>query len=589
MRSKSLKPILFSAILWLILYSAESAAAQAAEDDSLRIMRLLSEADQQLLKNQQESVRLTRQAYSESTRKGAYLKGLTSLMLGRAYQQQRDYHLARKYYLESLDWREKWDDPALLAVIYMLLSENHSHLHQFPEALAYGHKALAISKSLSDREQKLTAFQHMGSTHSWAYHDSAERDTYSPAFSLDSALYYFELAKQMGPFTPSQKASLSTSLGITYFHLADKRAIDHFREALAIRKELKEVSREIDVLQFLGQAYVSQKYYSAARLALDEAHKRYKEGQFEDEFLMTKISWGYVRLFKATGNYKKAFHWIVQANKGRDRRLLADREGAISSLTVQYETEKKELLLQKQRDEIEKQTQNLYHEQNIKRISIFGGILMLIAAGIFYLLYQRNRRLSRFNAILLQEQNHRLNNNLQRLSSVMDFQLISLVDGQAKKLLKENLARIQTIALLHRHLCLRNDSAVPVSDYLRQIVQHLLEVGSLPGLNVSYSIEDLVLESRQLLPLGLIVNEVVTNALKYAYTNVASPSLCVTFSQSPSGYLLVVSDNGPGAQQTSDSNSIGLRLVELFVRELKGTFQLSYENGTVFRLEFSKK
>ncbi|ODS83758.1 MAG: hypothetical protein ABS46_05605 [Cytophagaceae bacterium SCN 52-12] len=546
--------------------------------------KMLGISDSLLFEAPAKSLMLAQEAY-KMTGNSLYLKGTASLIMGKVYQQQRDYYTARKHYLESLELRRKWGSPDLIGVTMLALSENNAHLHHFDEAIGYARQAVDLIRKTGNELGLSMAYMQLASTHSWAYSTAKSRDMLTPRFSTDSALHYYKLAEQY-EHQPDQKAWLHYGIGITYIHREDSAAVPYLEKAVAIRRKLGQLYLLIDAMQFLGRAQVYRKDYLTAEKLLDEAYGLYKSHTLDDDFLLSKIAFSNVLLHQATKSYKKAFEWLLTGNKTRDRRLLDDREGAISQLTVHYETEKKEALLKQRETELARQREMLGYERKIKWI-MFGSLVLAIGTlGMVFYLYRKNRELSLHNATLVKEQNHRIKNNLQRLSSLMDLQLRKLTSRETRSLLQENVNRVQTIGLLHRHLNNTTRLSISMPLYLETLVEGLKDIYIIPGLRIDYRIAPVVLPSQQAMSLGLIVNEVVTNAFKHAFPKATSPQLEIILSRSDTGCHLQISDNGQSEIVAASPESIGLQLILLLARELKAVHRLSQENGTVFDLKF---
>lgn len=197
---------------------------------------------------------------------------------------------------------------------------------------------------------------------------------------------------------------------------------------------------------------------------------------------------------------------------------------------------------------------------------------------------------------LLQEVHHRVKNNLQIVSSLLKLQADSLADPSAASLLRESQQRVLAMALIHeRFYTGKHMAAIEFDSYARTLVQELVYSYAGRAGNVTGRIlpPPIFLSIGQAIPCGLILNELVTNAFKYAYTGDKKGEVTVELHESPEGRIrLAVSDYGkglPAGFSTKDSKSLGLKIVDVLAKQLGGT--LTYETGerTTFILDFPRE
>jgi PAS domain S-box-containing protein len=194
--------------------------------------------------------------------------------------------------------------------------------------------------------------------------------------------------------------------------------------------------------------------------------------------------------------------------------------------------------------------------------------------------------------VLLQEVHHRVKNNLQVISSLISMQARSLPKDASREALQECQTRVQAIALIHEKLYQSRDYAqVPFAEYARSLVSTVFEATGVAPDRVSLVLatEDVALAVDKAIPCGLILNELVTNALKHAFPDGRHGTIRVELGQLPDGTLhLEVSDAGVGLPADLDleqSPSLGLHLVRMLARQLGATLRIEREGGTRFHLD----
>ncbi|HXB73678.1 MAG TPA: sensor histidine kinase [Candidatus Acidoferrales bacterium] len=195
--------------------------------------------------------------------------------------------------------------------------------------------------------------------------------------------------------------------------------------------------------------------------------------------------------------------------------------------------------------------------------------------------------------VLLQEVHHRVKNNLQVISSLINMQVRRLRDVSSRDALEECQNRVQAIALIHEKLYQSGDYArVPFSDYARSLAANIFHATGISPENTELSIEfeTLSLPVDKAIPCGLILNELITNSLKHAFPNGRPGTVRVQLRATGDGEIeLLVGDDGVGMDtgfNIATSNSLGMQLVQTLVEQLEGQLDILHEGGTAFRIKF---
>lgn len=195
------------------------------------------------------------------------------------------------------------------------------------------------------------------------------------------------------------------------------------------------------------------------------------------------------------------------------------------------------------------------------------------------------------NKLLVKEIHHRVKNNFQMVSSLLDLQTRDIEDEKAKELAKEGQNRIKSMALIHQKLYQKEDGLIDFSDYLKILVNQIktLFTGE-QEVEVHLKAEDLNLDVDTALPLGLIVNELLTNTFKYGLKDLQKNIIQIEVNQQENGmYNMIFSDNGSGLKQGLDikkAKSLGLKLITRLTRQLQGDLIYKYDNGAKFEITF---
>jgi two-component sensor histidine kinase len=210
--------------------------------------------------------------------------------------------------------------------------------------------------------------------------------------------------------------------------------------------------------------------------------------------------------------------------------------------------------------------------------------------------YQRNEEHFRSSLAekeaLLREIHHRVKNNLQLISSLLNLQAANPGKKTPRELFTESESRIRSLALIHESLYQsKNLSRIEFVGYLRELLVRLLQVYKNPGQSIKGAVEgnEIYLDITQAIPCGLIVNELVSNALKHAFPDRLEGEILVTIKKEGDSNYLIVRDNGVGLPSDTDlqnKDTLGLQIVTTLVNQLGGTLNYTHDGGTAYTLTF---
>ena len=194
--------------------------------------------------------------------------------------------------------------------------------------------------------------------------------------------------------------------------------------------------------------------------------------------------------------------------------------------------------------------------------------------------------------LLLKEVYHRVKNNLQVVSSLINLQADNVKNEEAVDQLKQSADRIKSMALIHEKLYQSKSLAkINFNIYIHSLVEHLLfsHAAHSDKIKINMTIDDLFLDFDTAIPCGLIINELLSNALKHAFPDDQHGEIDISFRLDQGEFILVISDNGIGIPADLDSQkitSLGLQLVATLTNQLSGQMTLEKSNGTMFTLRF---
>jgi PAS domain S-box-containing protein len=196
--------------------------------------------------------------------------------------------------------------------------------------------------------------------------------------------------------------------------------------------------------------------------------------------------------------------------------------------------------------------------------------------------------------ILLKEIHHRVKNNMQIISSLLNLQSEYLKDKTAITALKECQGRIMSMAMIHENLYRSNIlTGIEFNGYVDHIIKNIFHTHniSFDKFKVNIIAQDIILNIDTAIPTGLIINELVTNSIKHAFPGRETGEITIQLEQEQDEYYLKVADNGIGISSNLDVNhtsTLGLLLVNSLVSQLDGNLQVATAGGTAFHINFKK-
>ncbi|MCH2197283.1 MAG: PAS domain S-box protein [Flavobacteriales bacterium] len=197
--------------------------------------------------------------------------------------------------------------------------------------------------------------------------------------------------------------------------------------------------------------------------------------------------------------------------------------------------------------------------------------------------------------VLLQEVHHRVKNNLQVISSILNLQSSFVDDERTLELLEESQSRIKTMSYIHETLYQTSDfSSIEFTDYISSLARNLILSYSRSDVQVELDtkFDKIFLDLDQAIPCGLIINELVSNALKYAFPDRDKGTLTLNITEKEGKIAMLVADDGIGLPKDfkyEDSDSLGIYLVYALVEQLDAEIKIDSEAGTTFLITFEKR
>ncbi|HRZ25499.1 MAG TPA: histidine kinase dimerization/phosphoacceptor domain -containing protein [Spirochaetota bacterium] len=196
--------------------------------------------------------------------------------------------------------------------------------------------------------------------------------------------------------------------------------------------------------------------------------------------------------------------------------------------------------------------------------------------------------------VLIKEVHHRVKNNMQIISSLLNMQSENVDDSLIKKPLNDAVSRIRSIALIHEKLYkAENFSRIDMSTYIADLLEENILLCSRPDqeIQVSTKLEPITLSINQAVPCGILINEIITNSIKHGCVDETGCRIVVEMHALDNMATITISDSGPGLehdiQDYSGANTMGIQLINALVSQLNAEISVSAENGTTFTIRFN--
>ncbi len=547
-------------------------------------------------------------------------------MKGRIHANMLQLDSASLYFAKAEKGYKAIDDKRGQATTYFKISWVHKKRGELQEAMEADLKALKLMEALGD---KLGIANANGRLSNDVLQQGRKED------ALQYALKSVEISKENG--FDEEIIYGYTAAGDAYIAMGDnQQSFKYFDLALTTAKSLglnpmtlsDFTNNRGNALKRLGRYDEALKdYKKALRLATESNYQNaiqtvggnlgeinlllgnYKEALpyqletvrlFEESGDLPNLPENYMHvstIYEKLGNYPLALEFQKKSRIMGDSIAAAKSDRNMSELLTQYETGKKEatILSQNQKIEQQRKTQILY--------ICLAALLAIIIFGMYFTLKSiRKKRKAlgilnseldaknKQNELLLKEIHHRVKNNLEMVKSLIALQSAKLEDGASKEAMLASQNRVQSMGIIHQKLYQgENLGSIEMKDYFMNLSDGVLDTfNAEEKVKIECAMDDLNLDVDTAVPIGLIVNELLTNALKYAFPDGVKGQINISLTKQDNSLLLKVSDNGIGKTDglKPKGTGFGTQLIQLLTQQLNGTISEDYQNGTAVFFNF---
>ena len=507
---------------------------------------------------------------------------------------QGDYELALNNYLSALNYVDSTGITGVDKTIGNLLNNIgviYRITNQTEEAIEIYQRGLTIYNSNKDSFMIMTAHQNIGVAYTYQN-------------NLDSAIYHLDRSNEILEITNNRQElpSLLNAFAEAYYNCGQD--YDNARKYV--------IQAEKIGLEFGNQEYLSKIYLLKSEI---------ESGDNKINAAIEALVKGF-KIIDSTDRQDIKLDFYQQAatvydQSGDEGRSLEYMKNYMALYKDVQATEKLKAITDAQKKyesiEKEKEIDRLRYEEELSslRVSrqrwllVLAGLSLLVLSYLMYRMFRQNEEIQQKNGIiskslaekeiLLKEIHHRVKNNLHFISALLGLQTDHISDQVALDALQEGQDRVQSMALIHQDLYQRDDlTSVSVKDYFVKLTEGLFDSYNIHPDNISLQlfVADLDLDVDTVIPIGLIVNELVSNCLKYAFSIGEKGVISVSLQEIDDRLILTVSDNGKGIAQTEIDNlgdSLGYKLIQALSAQLNGSYQIDGEHGgTIATIEINK-
>jgi len=557
--------------------------------------------------------------------------------IGNAHRYKRDFDKATNYYNKAIEIATRLNRKDRLIVINNNLGTMAYEQEKFEKSIDYFVKSLAFKEYNTNPNRIIGTYNGLGLVH-------YEINQLDKAIEyLNEALILSEKHEYAAGIADSKKnlAKCYTKQGNNI-----DLSIEHLNDAIGIYEHLKDYIFLLEAYSNLGEAYEVNNDLDNAILSHKQAVNLSENIQMQDKVFGSRVALGnaYVKqgdllkadveldyilndtlnenlqekllvnaykakseLSKKRGDYKSAFIYHKRFKDLNDKIQSTEKIKDINELEIRYETEKKEKELVQQQEATKKQ--ELIAEKANTLKWVFGIGILAIAFMSFFIWrkykaeekakntisQQKDEIESQKNLVekLQQELHHRLKNDFRTINTFIRLAKGKFTDKAYQERLNELQNRITSMFKVHTQLHKQNDVTLIVAKpYLEGLVENVRQTHGRDGITLQIKVEDdEILLSDKAIPMGIMLNEFVTNSYKHAFEK-NHGLISISLSSDATNYYLLLQDDGKGLSEDFDIDNLttfGLEIIKILTEQHKGTFELQGSNGVIINISLPKQ
>lgn len=522
--------------------------------------------------------------------KGKNFLGMYSYLTG-------NHERAIEYYLAALPFFIAVRDTYYIGMMNNNIGAAYEYRKEPEQSISYYKNALASFTLLKDTLWMANVLNNIAIQLNVAERNEESLEHFIRAKALYSTLH-----------DSSTMATLLTNMAECY-RLSGRytTAINMEKEYLDNYKNFHTTDVVSNAYAALGRSYLALHQLEEAKKYNDLSIKIRKENKFQ--YLLSNNYEVESGIYEKEGNYKQALVSFKNFKASQDSMLNKEKDDRITQLTTEYGVKEKDQKISLLNTQNELNTLRI--EKSNRQKLLYGIVALsfiICALALYYLLNLKsktNKALAEKNEIiskalsekdiLLREIHHRVKNNLQMISALLYLHGKSVDDASAQEALMESQNRVQSMAMIHQNLY-QNDNllGVSVKDYLDKLMNHLISSYNIEQerIRINKVIDITHVDVDTVIPLALIINELISNALKYAFRDGRKGIIDIFFGERNGDIVLEIKDNGPGLPKhvnKDENGNFGFKLINILTERLGATWTTESKDGTKVTLVVPQK
>lgn len=529
---------------------------------------------------------------------GQFLDNLPDcyMRVGKIRMGEDKHYTALQAFLEGLRVAEYKGNVLAQIELNIQVANYHNTISKdYPEAIAM----LGAADELAKSQSHTTAFGQLYKQYGIGY---------AGLRNFDDALSYCQRAVQEFSRSVDQENLLGTLLieAAIYAKMQNQTQLaEVLDEARPLLDTLASNPLHTQYTLLYATNLYLRKDYDDALVTCERLYRQVDRNAQFDEWRAVRSL--HFRIWYALGNYQRADSLFNDYEFIRDSLYAAQYSGQRVEISENYKLERFERQIREQELRL---TNTSYQRYGL----IAGIVVLLTILGILYVHFREKDRLAhrvalknaeisvqnevlkqanRQNELLLREIHHRVKNNLQIISSLLNLQSRGTKSKEVMSMMRESSSRINSIALIHNKLYQQQSfSLLNIQDYIEQLAIHLLSIYNVDKKQIRFNVAayDVSLDIDTAIPVGLILTELITNSLKYAFEGRDQGEIHIQIKrEGDKAYTLLFKDNGIGIPEEKlnhTKDTLGFRLINSLTNQLAGTVQYTFSDFSTYTIQF---
>lgn len=574
---------------------------RGANDDSTRLEIYLKLSDSYKQLNPQSALDYAQRALTLAEEKQDTLNIiLANRKIGGIYSYISSYDLALEQQFTALGLAERWGNKLAIGNTYNAIGGVYYDMAEYDNAFVYFQQALTLRKEAGDEGILASSYNNVGEIYRLKGDYKLAEEYYWRASELNDRLRQNAASKELRDKHKAWLAINYNNLGLVYAAMNEPIKAERFLLA-SVQLYEGDVNANVGALASslvsLANFYLESGDYQQA---LDVFLRAYLAADQVGDLLQLKFAAeGLSNAYREMGDFERALQYNEIYTQLKDSIFNEEKHRQVIIVQSYFETEREKEENEKLTYKNQVQQLEIDRRRRERYYFIAGGILLLILILVVYGRYRIGVKVAeqlRKNVdekeILIQEIHHRVKNNLQMISSLLNLQSAKITDAIVLEALDDSKSRVNSMALVHQKLYQAEDfSNIDFQDYIEQLVQTVTMGYDIEGkITSEVNAQGFRFGINTAIPLGLIINELLTNSYKHGFAGKEAGIITVEITKLDEAFKLIIADNGVGLPPDfsfENTDSLGLELVEALTEQLDGTISFSSNEGARFEITFA--